>query len=146
MRRVTARLERDDFVGFRREEQVLVLLVPRLHLLLVAAHHAVPRQAPLLDLGVLHLRRSEAGGASCQGPHPRAHGVCWKSSFSEGEGSEGEWDPAPARLEEEGPLPRLLVELLRHPEPGSADLHRLLDVLWGWVRHVACGRVSGLCD
>lgn len=46
-------------VGFRRKQQVLPLLGPRLLALLVAGHNAVPRLAALLNLRVLNLKWRE---------------------------------------------------------------------------------------
>jgi hypothetical protein len=53
--RIPRRPRPSHLVGLGSEQQVLVVLVRRLHALLVAAHEAVPRPRALLDLRVLHL-------------------------------------------------------------------------------------------
>ena len=51
-------LEGNHLVRLRAEQQELVLLVPGLLALLVAAHEPVPGLGVLLNLRVLHLQRS----------------------------------------------------------------------------------------
>ena len=55
-------LKRDGLVGLCRAHEVLVLLIPGLHLLLIAGHEPMSGSNSFLDFGVVDLKKQTSGG------------------------------------------------------------------------------------